>query len=308
MIWTALGAALLILAAAPVIAERLRPAMDARARREATGDFAQLEEGVTCYRWYGPSRGPVVVCIHGLTTPSYVWVPIAEALALRGFRVLTYDLFGRGLSDRPGGVQDRDFFLDQLEQLLADQGVRRPVTLMGYSMGGAIATAFAATYPDRVARLVLLAPAGLGHTPGPFAEFTRKTPVLGDWLMLVFGGWVYRRGIDRHQPVSAAIPDIARRQMQEMRPRGTLRAVLSSRRHILSEDIKDDHRKLAEAHVPVLAIWGEDDRTIPLAAMGRLGRINRTARQVSFPGAGHGLPYTHPREVIAALSDALREG
>ncbi|MFC2966929.1 alpha/beta fold hydrolase [Acidimangrovimonas pyrenivorans] len=308
MIWTALGLALLLILAAPWLAERLRPEIDARGRRLAEGDFAELSDGLTYYRWHGPARGPVVVCVHGLTTPSYVWLPIARALAHLGFRVLTYDLYGRGLSDRPGGVQDSAFFLRQLRELLDDQEVTGGITLMGYSMGGAIATAFAAEYPETVDRLVLLAPAGLGHRLGRFLEFCERVPVLGDGLIRLFGAGVHRRVVGPAGPVSSAVPDIVQRMRGEMGYRGTLPAVLSSQRHMLTEDLEAVHRQLGRTKLPVLAIWGEEDPIIPLAALGRMAQLNRSARQVTVPGAGHGLPYTHPREVMAAISDVLREG
>lgn len=307
MIWIGLGTLLLVLAASPALVERLRPPIDARGRREATGDFADLSGGLTYYEWRGPSRGPVVVCVHGLTAPSYVWTPLAEMLALKGFRVLTYDLFGRGLSDRAPGAQDSAFFVRQLQELLDDQGVRSHVTLMGYSMGGAIATAYAARHPAAVDKLVLLAPVGLGHRLRGFQEFCQRLPVLGDALMLVFGGMSHRAGIDRKLPAPAAVPDIARRLRGEMNLRGTLPAVLSSQRRMLAESREEDHRQFFRTGLPVLAIWGEEDAIIPLAALGRLTQLNRRVRQVSLPGAGHALPYTHPRQIMTALSDFLAD-
>ena len=104
---------LLVLALAallPFADEWRRKPMNAAARTVARGDFADLSQGRTCYRWTGPLRGPVAVCVHGLTTPSQVWDSIAEGLAAQGFRVLTYDLYGRGFSDRPPGRQDAGFF------------------------------------------------------------------------------------------------------------------------------------------------------------------------------------------------------
>ncbi|MND03033.1 Alpha/beta hydrolase family protein [compost metagenome] len=59
--------------------------------------------------------------------------------------------------------------------------------------------------------------------------------------------------------------------------------------------------------MPVLAVWGAEDRVIPLAALGELTRINRDTRQVTVAGAGHGLPHTHPREVAAAMAEFVRE-
>ena len=302
MTWTLLGLLLLGLVAAPVAVERLRPAIDARARRMATGAFVELSDGLTYCRWYGPARGPVVVCVHGLTMAGSVFQPLAETLAGLGFRVLTYDLYGRGLSDRPGGVQDRAFFLRQLHEVLDDQEVSGGVTLIGYSMGAAIATAFAVGYPERVIRMVLLAPAGLGHRPTRFGGFAARVPVLGDALMRLAGGIVLRRGFD------PAVPELAARWRAEIGYRGTLPAVLSSQRHMLAEDLEAEHRKLGRSGLPVLAVWGAEDPIVPLAALGRLAQINRQARQVTLDGAGHGLPFTHTAAVMAALSEFLREG
>ena len=113
--------------------------MDDAARAAAPGRIARLSQGATHYTWTGPENGPVAVCVHGLTTPLQAWDGIAARLAEAGYRVLAYDLYGRGYSDRPGGTQDSAFFLRQLDDLLADQGIAGDITLLGYSMGGAIA-------------------------------------------------------------------------------------------------------------------------------------------------------------------------
>lgn len=307
MIWIALVVLLLVLLALPPLAEAFRPPIDARRRRKASGEVVQLSAGQTYYEWRGAARGPVVVCIHGLTTPSYVWTPLAVALTALGVRVLTYDLYGRGLSDRPQGPQTRAFFVTQLDELLTALEVTRGVTLMGYSMGGAIAAAFAQDRPERVDRLVLLAPVGLGHRMNRFLTFCARVPVLGDGLMRLFGGLVHRSGVDRSLPPNPELPDMAQRMAAEMGVRGTLPAVLSSLRGMMAEDMAPTHRALAVTSLPVLAIWGEADRVIPLAGMGRLVQINRNARQVELPGATHALPYTHPDAIMGALTEFLRE-
>ncbi|OIQ74397.1 lipase 1 precursor [mine drainage metagenome] len=308
MIWGSVGLIILLIAAAPVVAERLRRPMDARARRMGTGDFAELSRGLTYYQWIGPSRGPVVVCVHGLTTPSYVWLPLAQAMTALGIRVLIYDLYGRGLSDRVAGRQDRAFFVGQLHELLTALEVKQGVTLMGYSMGAAIAAAYAADHPALVDRLVLVAPCGLGIRQTRFAEFVARVPVAGDWLMRVAGGIMFRRGLNRTLEVDPALPDILDRIAGEMGIRGTLPAVLASQRGMLVADLADTHRTLAQTSLPVLGIWGAEDKVIPLSSLGRLAQINRAARVVEVDGATHALPYTHVRAIMSALTDFLRQG
>ena len=104
--------------AAPFIIEWRRIPMDAQARADAPGEFAELSNGITHYQFHGPVDGPLVVCVHGLTTPSFVYEGLAKRLMERGYRVLVYDHYGRGYSDRPKGDQDRAFFVSHLEELL----------------------------------------------------------------------------------------------------------------------------------------------------------------------------------------------
>ncbi len=306
MWYAATLAGLVLLAVIPFIRERMRPAVGATARHGADGDFAQLSQGVTHYRWVGPTRGPVAVLIHGLATPSVAMDGVAEGLGAMGYRVLMYDLYGRGLSDAPPGAQDRAFFLRQLTDLLAHQDAGDDLTLVGYSMGGSIATAYAAENTYRIKRMILLAGAGVQANESGFARFCRTTPVLGDW---VHGMFVKRR-------ILSAIPKGTRRpavqkvlmaQRQELHRRGYLPAILSSRRGMLAEIQEEEHRKLGREDVPIVAIWGENDQVIPISALGLLAQWNREARQEVVEGADHALPYTHDDQLIEALRLALRD-
>lgn len=306
MIWGFL--ILIVLFAIPVAREVTRPEMDHDARRGAEGHFAQLGRGVTFYEWLGPVRGPVAVCVHGLTTPSFVWRGLARGMALMGYRVLIYDLYGRGFSDRPQGPQDSAFFLAQLEELLEDQGIDGDITLLGYSMGGAIATGFAAAHPARVRQLVLLAPAGLGISAGRIGRFIVRTPVLGDWLMLAGFSGSHRRATERERHLPTSVQGIVDLQQRELQYKGYIPAVLASLRGILAKPMEDEHKAIARAGVPVLAVWGRQDDVIPLSALGTMAKWNRNARQEVVESAGHGLVYTHTEAVLAALRDTLNDG
>ncbi|WP_323776492.1 alpha/beta hydrolase [Leisingera sp.] len=309
MSWlTALIAAILILILFPLLREQLRKPMNAKARQSAPGSFARLSGGLTHYRWNGPLRGPVAVCVHGLTTPSFVWDGVAQGLAAMGYRVLSYDLYGRGYSDRPAGLQDRAFFTSQLEELLADQEVDDDITLIGYSMGGAIATAFAAASPGRLRELILLAPAGFGTSPGRLTRMIRQIPGLGDWLMHALFPALHIRGTNAERKLPSSVPGITDLQQRELACRGYIPAVLSSLRGILNEDFTEDHRRLHSHGVPVMAIWGQEDAVIPPNSPGRLAEHARSIRQEEIPGAGHGLPYTHTGEVLQIIAQNHRRG
>lgn len=267
----------------------------------------RIGEARTHYRWMGPESGPVAVCIHGLTTPSQAFDPLAGALVGQGFRVLLYDLPGRGGSEPGLPPQDRRFFLRQLEGLLAETGTEEIDLLVGYSMGGAIATCYAADNPDRVERLVLLAPAGFVHEPGRLGRLARDIPVLGDWLMIGPGGWLTRRALRRAAPGQAPA-SVTTLQIAQTRQRGYLPSVLSSLRHMLTLYLGDDHKRLASLGVPVQAIWGGEDRVIPASNMGRLAELNRDARQDVIESATHALPFTHAGQVAALIRDFVKTG
>ena len=301
VIWVtlALGA---LAGVAPVLREMARPRIEG-ARDNAPGDFAALSRGRTHYRWHGPEGGPVTVCVHGLTTPSFVWEGLVPGLVDAGQRVLTYDLYGRGYSDRPGGAQDRDFFVTQLEELLADQGVEGPVTLVGYSMGGAIAAAYAARYPDRLRELVLIAPAGLGHDLGPVARLVARGGAVGRWLMLAVFPMSFRRGCEAERGLPTTVPGIEDRQQAELRWRGFIPAVARSVAGILAEAQDETHAAIARSGVPVRAVWGAEDRVIPLSRKARLAEMNPDAYQYVIEGAGHGLTYTHTDRVLTAIME-----
>jgi len=291
----------------PFIREARKPAMNAQARRSAPGEFVTLSRGVTHYQWLGATRGPVAVCVHGLTTPSYVWGPIANGLGRLGFRVLVYDLYGRGYSDRPGGPQDAPFFVAQLADLLDELGVEEDITLLGYSMGGAIATSFAATYPEKLRQLVLIASAGMGHNLGPVARLVQNHDKLGRWLMLALYGRSHRQATEAERGLPSSIENIVDLQQGELTMRGFVPAVLSSMRGILDEDQEEDHREVSREGIQVLAIWARDDEVIPITGMGKLAEWNRVARHEVIEGAGHGLAYTHTDEVMHAMRDLMRD-
>ena len=270
MMWFFLISGALI--AIPLMIELTRAPMSSAERGTATGQFAQLSQGVTHYEWFGPKRGPIVVCIHGLTTPSVVWGSLSKGLALMGCRVLTYDLYGRGYSDRPRGKQNEAFFIQQLNNLLHHEDITGTFSIIGYSIGGAIASIFAATHPNRIGQLILLAPAEIKINSGKLATH---------------------------------IPGIADQQERELRNRGFMPAVLSSLRGILSKLLHKEHRAMHHAGLPVLAIWGRNDAVIPIGVADALAEWSPSTVQMIVDDAGHGLPYTHANQTLEIIRKAM---
>ncbi|MBT8415302.1 MAG: alpha/beta hydrolase [Boseongicola sp.] len=300
-LWTALG----LTAAAPLIAEGLRRPMSTARQKDAPGNIAELPSGRTHYRWTGPKRGPIVVCIHGLSSPQYIFAGTARALAALGFRVLTYDLYGRGWSSRPSGTQDTDYFLRQLRDLLDYFGIEDRLTVVGYSMGGNLATAFAAEEGLNIKALILMAPGGLAPVYQSPKDRLWTLPVIGDWLMPLFGGIALRRELAHEDTAPTVIPNLTERLASETRKRGYLPSLLSSRRHVLSKTLEEDHTTIRDYKTPVLAIWGRNDGVIPITAMGKLAALNPNAHHVELAKGTHNFPQTHPGRVAEILKHFL---
>ena len=169
-------------------------------------------------------------------------------------RVLTYDLYGRGYSERPRGKQNEAFFTQQFNDLLRHEDITDTISIVGYSMGVAIASAFAATQPERIGQLVLLAPAGMEIVSGKLVKFIVGTPIIGDWLMLAFYPNELRKGIQAERKLPAHVPRISDQQERELRHRGFVPAVLSSLRGLLGKSQQEEHNAIHHAGLPVLAI------------------------------------------------------
>lgn len=307
MIWVLICLLVLGVAFAPYIAERRRLVMDDDARADAPGAFIDLKHGRTHYRYFGPQSAPLAVCVHGLTTPSFVFEALADGLVAKGYRVLVYDHYGRGFSDRPTAAQDREFFVSHLDELLNALGEHEKFLLIGYSMGGAVAAAYTAAFAQRVRNLVLVAPAGMGHQLGPLANFIRVMPGIGGWLFMAGYGRSHRKGTEKERALHSAVPFVVDRQQRELQYRGFLPSVLSSLRNGLRAQAKADHQSIHEAGTKVVAIWGAADDVIPLDCKDKMAGWNPAAEQVVVPDEGHSLPYTHPDAVLDQIPQAAPE-
>ncbi len=289
--------------ALPLVVEALRVPVTVRRKGKVPGELVALSRGVTHIIADGPEDGPVVVLVHGLTTPTYLFGGVIPQLVKAGYRVVTYDLYGRGLSDRPIGKQNAQFFVDQLNEVLAHAGVAGPYVLVGYSMGGAIAATKAAETPEVVSKLVLVASTGLSRANTPkLAEW----PIIGDWVMWVLGGWLLRRRLASPSFTASVVPDLPDREARETRTKGYLPGVLSSIRQMVQTDLSPMHEKIADAGIPILAIWGAADKSVSLKSMARLAELNPAAWHHQIDDGDHGIIHNRPGEVGAEILRFLK--
>lgn len=100
------------------------------------------------------TEGPPIVCVHGLTANAFSFQAVADVLAL-DHQVYAYDLRGRGDSDKPEQGYSVPIHAEDLVQLIDAWGLERPI-IIGHSLGALIALYFAAHYPTKLSKLILV--------------------------------------------------------------------------------------------------------------------------------------------------------
>jgi pimeloyl-ACP methyl ester carboxylesterase len=99
-----------------------------------------------------------VVFLHGMGTDSLAsfYLTLAPPVAAAGIDVISYDLRGHGKTERPERGYTLGDFVADLDDLLRQLGVDRPVHLVGNSFGGTLAYSYAVAFPDRVRSIVCI--------------------------------------------------------------------------------------------------------------------------------------------------------
>lgn len=107
-----------------------------------------------------PEQQPnaTLLLIHGLGSSSSFYYPVIPFLVKAGIRCIALDTYGSGLSHFTGTHQDVETIAKDSVALLDTLKVQEPVTVVGHSMGGIVASHLAATCPERVQNVVLIGP------------------------------------------------------------------------------------------------------------------------------------------------------
>ncbi|MBN1451995.1 MAG: alpha/beta hydrolase [Anaerolineales bacterium] len=275
------------------------------ARRVGAGSFVQLSDGYTHYELDGLENGQPVTLVHGFSVPYFIWDPTFEFLIRSGFRVLRYDLIGRGFSDRPRVRYDIDLFCKQLKELLDTLGFEQ-ISLMGLSMGGPITAAFTTRFPKRVQKLVLIDPAGARPVTLPRILKALTTPGFGELALGLFGRGRLLKDVESDFYDPAHVKAFVEKYMVPMKYKGFMRAILSTMRNGMLGDFSSTYRKVGELGAPTLLLWGRDDKTVPFEHSNDLRAAIPQAELRVFEHCGHIPHYERPDEVNPILLEFLK--
>ncbi|HME57524.1 MAG TPA: alpha/beta fold hydrolase [Terracidiphilus sp.] len=229
------------------------------------------------YLAQGPEGGPAVVLVHGLGGHAEEWLNLSAYLVKAGYRVYIPDLPGYGRSDKPAdfsySVRDE---ADVVVGFLDALGLKQ-VDLGGWSMGGGIAQQVALRHPERVRKLMLFASIGLYKAPAfDLRLFTPTTPAELDQLDALL------------MPNPPKVPGfIARDILRLAKERAwVVHRALDSMR--TGQDATDS--LLPQLRMPVLIVWGDADRILPLDQGETMHKLVQQSELVVIPGCGHLAP------------------
>lgn len=261
-------------------------------------------------RYLEAGAGPALVLLHGAGGGAENWFGVLGQLALER-RIIVPDLPGFGLSDPAPLVGPLAAgALPALEAVLEAAHVHE-MDLCGTSFGGLLAVRFVQAHPERLRRLALLAPAGLGSEM-PRGLRVVALPVLGPLLMQRPTArairWELRRLTttlplprEREDALVAYLHACARYADRTWFARAIRRfCAPRGQREILGD------AELAVLSPPTLLLWGTRDRFFPLAHARRAAQRIPRSILLTLPGVGHSPNWERPAEVAALLAAFFR--
>ena len=274
------------------------------------------------YADFGGS-GQVMVLVHGIASSHLNWMGIGEEFA-KQFRVYAVDLPGYGLSPRaaePATVQTSQAYLDRF---IDHVGGGAPVVLFGHSMGGLVAMLEASAHPEKLSRLVLLAPAA------PYPRASLATAFLPGMLAAMFmperSAALMRRGGKRLDPdrvvrdvmgriiaptskipedIMLAHVELLRRQREEHD--WTERALVESTGSLVRTTVRRKRFRamVAAIRTPTLLMHGTRDRLVPYKAGLMLHRARPDWSWRPLGRLGHMAQMEHTQMLLTTVRDWL---
>ena len=251
------------------------------------GHFVTLDSGLRLH-FLDEGSGPVVLWLHGSGPGASGFSNFKgnyPQFAASGFRNLVVDLPGFGRSDKPEDAQyNLDFFVSAMSGFLKAVGVKR-ATLLGNSLGGAIALGMALAEPECVAKLILMAPGGVEDRETYF-----KMIGIQRMVELYNAGPL---GIEHMRRImSLQLFDSSQLDDKLLAERVAV-AVLQPRNLFTTMMVPNMTERLEELRAPILGFWGTDDNFNPASGALKVLTHAPDARFIMLNRCGHWVQVEH---------------
>ena len=254
-------------------------------------------------------RGPAVILVHGLGGFAEYWRHNFAPLATRA-TVYALDLPGFGRSAKPRTRYGLGYFTGALSGFMDATGLAH-ASVVGHSLGGAVAATLALTHPSRVDRVALLGALVPGFSyRRPWVARIAELHGLGEALSLCGCAPLYKAALARcfHEPVPSEIDFLVETFYAERTGPDARAAFLATMRQMKADFVDRAaayRRALATLDLPVLAIHGRQDRVVAWSHCAEVARGVPRAAVRWIDHCGHFPHIEHPAVVNAWLGDFL---
>jgi pimeloyl-ACP methyl ester carboxylesterase len=271
-------------------------------RTRLGGTYIKLSDGTTHYNLEGQDDGEVVVLVHGATVPMWAWDKQVKVLKDAGFKVLRYDMYGRGYSDRPEVTYDQELYQKQLLELIDKLGLAEQFDLIGDSLGGGTAINFTAQNPKRVRKLVLISPLINNFKVPSFF----RIPILGEFMARLIGIRVITKrfvSLFENNPESEKYTKLF---MEQTTYKGFQQSILSMLRNDAVGDYSDSYQVVGNQKRDILLIWGTEDTEITNQMISDIQSLIPHLKFKPVESVGHGIVFQKPDTVNNIIISFLK--
>ena len=269
-----------------------------------------LSHGAVRIDVQGLDAHPAVLLIHGLSYPLEVWGPLTARLVAGGWRVIRYDLYGRGYSTWDETPLSTEVLVQQACEVLDHVGETRPVQVVSMSNADLIACGLAASVPERVSGLSFVAPSGLDvRTMNSWTRWAGQS-----WFRGWIASWLPARLIRRMEDHASHLPHDAEPISHEAYAVAmhTVRhnpdfgpAALSHLSHLPDDpSFMALLRELANAETPVLGVHYKEESDATPEGVAMFNTQLPLLRVKEMERGTHMGVLEHPADLAQALQDA----
>ena len=260
---------------------------DAFRKKIGKENFVKARHGFTYFESQNITSDEILVFIHGFSVPSYIWDETYYEAINRGLGVVRLDLYGRGFSSNPNIVYNDLLYADQVIELLNSLNLTKKVNFIGLSNGGRVISKIASNYPEKVKRLIYVAPGGF-HDTNTEPDLTPVTEKeINEFINENYSEIAKGQLLDFKYPERFSGWDTKYEELLKFK--GFARALLSTRKNNFLLD--EMNQEIGKTKLPHYAIWGDSDIVLPLKDVkDKLKRLMPKLKLFVIKDSGH-LPH-----------------
>ena len=266
--------------------------------------FTEIDGMQVHYRDEG--KGFPIVLVHGTASSLHTWDDWTKSLT-KNYRIIRMDLPAFGITG-PNANADYSVksYTNFLYQFLTKLKVDK-FHLAGNSLGGNIAWNYAAEYPNKVEKLILVDASGLPtNKPQPAIFKMAKTPVLNSLFLYITPKFFIKKNMSEVYANESKITDELVTRYHKMALRvGNRQAFIDRAKTDFKLGEKANYDKLKSIKTPTLLIWGAKDNWIPLNNVKRMDSIMQNSKLVVLENSGHVPMEENPAESLEILKTFL---